>query len=151
MKLRLSEHLLMRVDKMTMAHAIEARVPFLDHDVIDFARRLPPSYKLADGVGKRVLKRVAERHLEHEVVYRKKQGFGAPMERWFRDPDFARRARAALERSELLKSGYLDSSFVFQLFDRQVSGSGGWSFHLWTVLNAVLWHESAIMGQPDCF
>ena len=52
MKLRLPEHLLMRVDKLTMAHAIEARVPFLDHDVVEFATRLPPSYKLQDGVGK---------------------------------------------------------------------------------------------------
>jgi asparagine synthase (glutamine-hydrolysing) len=50
--LRLPEHLLMRVDKMTMAHSIEARVPFLDHDVVHFARRLPNAYKLANGVGK---------------------------------------------------------------------------------------------------
>src|SRR5919197_6529491 len=53
MKLRLPEHLLMRVDKLTMAHAVEARVPFLDHDVVDFAARLPPSYKLRDGIGKK--------------------------------------------------------------------------------------------------
>ena len=54
MKLRLPEHLLMRVDKLTMAHAVEARVPFLDHDVVEFATRLPSSYKLKDGVGKHV-------------------------------------------------------------------------------------------------
>src|SRR5262249_34845999 len=52
MKLRLREHLLMRVDKLTMAHAAEARVPFLDPDVVDFARRLPSRYKLRDAVGK---------------------------------------------------------------------------------------------------
>jgi asparagine synthase (glutamine-hydrolysing) len=55
--LRLPEHLLMRVDKMTMAHSIEARVPFLDHDVVHFARRLPNAYKLANGVGKKILKK----------------------------------------------------------------------------------------------
>jgi asparagine synthase (glutamine-hydrolysing) len=52
MKLRLPEHLLMRVDKLTMAHAVEARVPFLDHDVVEFAMKLPPSYKLSDATGK---------------------------------------------------------------------------------------------------
>ena len=55
MKLRLPEHLLMRVDKLTMAHSIEARVPFLDHDVVEFATRLPPSYKLSDATGKKML------------------------------------------------------------------------------------------------
>ena len=57
MSLRLPEHLLMRVDKMTMAHSVEARVPFLDHDVVEFAMSLPSSYKLADGMGKRILNR----------------------------------------------------------------------------------------------
>jgi asparagine synthase (glutamine-hydrolysing) len=68
MKLRLPEHLLMRVDKLTMAHAVEARVPFLDHDVVDFATRLPPSYKLRDGVGKRILKKAAEPYLDRDMI-----------------------------------------------------------------------------------
>src|SRR5205814_738965 len=60
MNLRLPEHLLMRVDKLTMAHAVEARVPFLDHELVEFAMRLPPAYKLKDSVGKWVLKKAAE-------------------------------------------------------------------------------------------
>ena len=60
MKLRIPEHLLMRVDKMTMAHSVEARVPFLDHDLVEFAMRVPPSYKLSDGLGKKILKQMAE-------------------------------------------------------------------------------------------
>src|SRR5262249_52771068 len=71
MKLRIPEHLLMRVDKLTMAHSVEARVPFLDHDIVNFAMRLPPSYKLRDGIGKYILKRVAEPYLDHDIVYRK--------------------------------------------------------------------------------
>src|SRR5499427_7419915 len=70
MKLRLSEHLLMRVDKLTMAHSIEARVPFLDHDVVDFATRLPPSYKLSETIGKKILKKAAEPYLDHDMIYR---------------------------------------------------------------------------------
>jgi asparagine synthase (glutamine-hydrolysing) len=151
MKLRLSEHLLMRVDKLTMAHAVEARVPFLDHDVVDFATRLPASYKLRDGVGKRILKKAAEPYIDNDLIYRRKQGFGAPMEEWFREGDFGRRSLDAFDRSELTKSGYFDNDYFRGLLNAQMSGSGGHSFQLWTVLNAVLWHASWIEGREDCF
>jgi len=151
MKLRLPEHLLMRVDKLTMAHAVEARVPFLDHEVVDFAMRLPASYKLRDGVGKRLLKKAAEPYLDSEIIYRKKQGFGAPMEEWFREGDFGRRSLDAFNRSQLTKDGFFDADYVRGLLQAQMSGSGGHSFQLWTVLNAVLWHASWIEGREDCF
>ena len=151
LKLRLPEHLLMRVDKLTMAHAIEARVPFLDHDVVTFASRLPSRYKLKDGVGKYVLKRAAEPYLPREIVYRSKRGFGAPMEEWFREGDFGPRCLAAFERSAIRKEGFFDNDYFRGLLRRQMENGGGYSFHLWTVLNAVLWHESWIEGRADCF
>ena len=141
----------MRVDKLTMAHAVEARVPFLDHDVVDFATRLPPSYKLRDGVGKRILKKAAEPYIDNDLIYRRKQGFGAPMEEWFREGDFGRRSVAAFERSELTKRGFFDNDYFRGLLNAQMAGSGGHSFQLWTVLNAVLWHASWIEGREDCF
>jgi asparagine synthase (glutamine-hydrolysing) len=151
MNVRLPEHLLMRVDKLTMAHAVEARVPFLDHDVVEFAMRLPPSYKLRDGVGKRILKKTAEPYLDHDLIYRRKQGFGAPMEEWFREGDFGRRSLAAFEQSALVKEGFFDNEYFVRLLKAQMSGSGGHSFHLWTVLNAVLWHASWLEGRRECF
>ncbi|PYR22145.1 MAG: asparagine synthase (glutamine-hydrolyzing) [Acidobacteria bacterium] len=151
MKLRLPEHLLMRVDKLTMAHAVEARVPFLDHDVVDFATRLPPSYKLRDGVGKRILKKAAEPYIDHDLIYRRKQGFGAPMEEWFREADFGRRSLTAFDRSQLAKDGFFDKDYFRGLLEAQIRGSGGHSFQLWTVLNAVLWHASWLEGREDCF
>jgi asparagine synthase (glutamine-hydrolysing) len=151
MKLRLPEHLLMRVDKLTMAHAVEARVPFLDHDIVDFAMRLPASYKLRDGIGKRILKKAAEPYLDHDMIYRRKQGFGAPMEEWFREGDFGRRSLAAFDRSALKQDGYFDNDYFRGLMQDQMNGSGGHSFQLWTVLNAVLWHASWIEGREDCF
>jgi len=151
MKLRLPEHLLMRVDKLTMAHAVEARVPFLDHDVVDFATRIPSSYKLKDGVGKRILKRAAEPYLDRDIIYRRKQGFGAPMEEWFREGDFGRRSLAAFERSALVNEGFVDADYFRGLLHAQTSGGGGYSFQLWTVLNAVLWHASWVEGREDCF
>jgi asparagine synthase (glutamine-hydrolysing) len=150
MKLRLPEHLLMRVDKLTMAHSIEARVPFLDHDVVEFANRLPWSYKLQDGVGKSLLKKAAAPYLDEDMLYRRKQGFGAPMEEWFREGDFGARCLAAFERSQLSKQGFFDNAFFTDMLKRQIEGRGGYSFYLWTVLNAVLWHESWIEGRADC-
>jgi len=141
MRLRLPEHLLMRVDKMTMAHSIEARVPFLDHDLIEFAMRLPTSYKLAGGIGKRILKKLGERYVDHDLLYRRKQGFGAPMDKWFREPNFGRRCIAALEQSALYREGYLNRDFVMGLLRQQVEGRINYGFHLWTVMNAVFWHE----------
>jgi asparagine synthase (glutamine-hydrolysing) len=151
MKLRLPEHLLMRVDKLTMAHSIEARVPFLDHDVVDFATRLPTRYKLRDGVGKYLIKKVAEDYLDTDLVHRRKQGFGAPMEEWFREGDFGKRCLAAFERSALAREGFFDNRFFTELLRKQMAGQGGYSFQLWTVMNAVLWHASWIEGKEDCF
>src|SRR5262249_47419210 len=68
MKLRLPEHLLMRVDKLTMAHSIEARVPFLDHDVVEFATKVPPSYKLSNSTCKKIHKGAGERYREDEMI-----------------------------------------------------------------------------------
>ena len=150
MKLRLPEHLLMRVDKLTMAHAVEARVPFLDHDVVEFATRLPSSYKLKDGVGKHIVKRAAKPYLDDALVHRKKQGFGAPMEEWFREGDFGARCMAALDRSKLVDEGFFDKGYVKDLLRGQMEGRGGYSFHLWTIMNAVLWHASWIEGREDC-
>ncbi len=150
-RLRLPEHLLMRVDKFTMAHAVEARVPYLDHEVVEFSMRLPDSYKLRGGVGKWLLKQVAEKHLDPGIIHRPKQGFGAPMESWFQDPEFARRSRAAVERSELLRTGLLNRELVADLLERQTRSGGGWSFQLWTLLNAILWYESWVVGRQDCF
>jgi asparagine synthase (glutamine-hydrolysing) len=151
MKLRLPEHLLMRVDKLTMAHAVEARVPFLDHDIVNFAMRLPASYKLNGRVGKHLLKRAAEPYLDRDMIYRRKQGFGAPLEEWFREGDFGRRSVAAFERSQLTKDGFFDRDYFLGLLRAQMEGSGGYSFQLWTVMNAVLWHASWIEGNEDCF
>jgi len=151
MKLRLPEHLLMRVDKLTMAHAVEARVPFLDHEVVDFATRVPPAYKLSESIGKRILKKAAEPYLDHELIYRRKQGFGAPMEEWFAEGDFGRRCLAAFDRSALSREGFFDNDYFRGLLKQQAQGAGGHSFQLWTVLNAVLWHESWIAGNKDCF
>ena len=74
----------MRVDKMLMATSVEGREPFLDHHLVEFALALPPEMKVRDGVGKVLLKQAVDGLLPHDLVYRKKMGFGAPVSEWFR-------------------------------------------------------------------
>ena len=102
-------------------------MPFLDHDVVDFATRVCRArYKLRDGVGKRVLKKAAEPYLDHDMIYRRKQGFGAPMEEWFREGDFGaalpRRVRA-LGAAHAKASSTTTTSR--RLLKEQIAGRGG--------------------------
>jgi asparagine synthase (glutamine-hydrolysing) len=80
----LPEDVLTKVDRMSMAHSIESRVPLLDNEVIDFAATLPPSYKIHDGRRKHVLKEAVKGLLPPGILDRKKQGFGVPLGVWFR-------------------------------------------------------------------
>jgi len=141
MKNRLPEHLLMRVDKMTMAHSIEARVPFLDHDVVEFAMRLPLSYKINDNIGKFIIKKIAESYLPKHLIYRKKQGFGAPMEAWFKNDKFIKLCHHAIMTSKLVNEGLFSREYLLKLLKHQSAFGGGYSFHLWTVMNVILWQQ----------
>ncbi len=140
-KLQLPEHLLMRVDILFIAHSVEARVPFLDHDMVEFASRLPSKYKRQQGIGKYLLKRVAEPYMNRRLIYWKKQGFGAPMEEWFQEGDFGRHCVKAFDRSTIKKEGFLDNQYVLDLLKHQMTKGGGYTFHLWTVMSAILWDE----------
>ena len=84
LKLRLPELLLMRVDKITMATSVEARVPFLDHHLVEYALGVPRSLKVEGTSGKHILKRALEDILPRDLLYTRKRGFGAPVREWFR-------------------------------------------------------------------
>ena len=148
LKQRLAELLLMRVDKMTMATSVEARVPFLDHELVEFALALPPEMKVRKGVGKYLLKRAVSRSLlpEH-IVYRKKQGFGAPVAEWFRG-DFGLRAKEEIERSAMRELGLLDYDEVARLWGEHRRGPVNWAFQLWNLYNVSAWYDYWVAGRP---
>src|SRR4029077_2888928 len=83
-KLRLPELLLMRVDKIGMSTSIEARVPFLDHHLVEFTNGIPMSHKVRGGVAKHLLKKAVAGLIPDEIIHRRKMGFGAPMSQWLR-------------------------------------------------------------------
>jgi asparagine synthase (glutamine-hydrolysing) len=140
LKQRLAELLLMRVDKMTMATSVEARVPFLDHELVEFAMALPPELKVRDGIGKHVLKKAVEDVLPRHIVYRKKQGFGAPVAEWFKGP-LGERAQREIRQSSLAERGLLDYDQIDRMWDAHRAGPVNWAFHLWNIYNVSAWHD----------
>jgi asparagine synthase (glutamine-hydrolysing) len=146
LKQRLAELLLMRVDKMTMATSVEARVPFLDRELVEFALALPAEMKVRDGVGKWLLKRTVDGLLPSDIVHRKKQGFGAPVAEWFRG-DLGERAQREIRGSSLAERGLLDYARIDRLWSEHRSGRMDWSFQLWNLYNVSAWHDHWVAGR----
>jgi asparagine synthase (glutamine-hydrolysing) len=140
LKLRLPELLLMRVDKITMATSVEARVPFLDHHLVEYALGLSRALKVEGASGKHVLKRALEDVLPRDVLYRPKRGFGAPIRGWLRGGDASLLDEHLLD-SPMRRRAFLDYPFVARLVEEHRRGARDWSFHLWALLNLSLWYE----------
>jgi asparagine synthase (glutamine-hydrolysing) len=131
---------LMRVDKMTMATSVEARVPFLDHHLIEYAMSLPVELKIKGTSGKHILKRALEKVLPGDLLYRPKRGFGAPVREWFRG-DGGKELAGLIMNSSMQERRMFDYDFIARLVDEHRRGARDWSFHLWALLNLSLWYE----------
>jgi asparagine synthase (glutamine-hydrolysing) len=140
LKLRLPELLLMRVDKMTMATSVEARVPFLDHHLVEYAMGLPVDLKIKGASGKHILKQALEKVLPTDLLYRPKRGFGAPVREWFRGAS-GEMLGGLIMSSSIRRRDLFDYAFIARLIDEHRRGARDWSFHLWALLNVSLWYE----------
>lgn len=135
-KHRLPELLLMRVDKMSMAVGVEARVPFLDHTLVEFALSLPEYMKYRNGQTKYILKKVAQEMLPHNVVYRKKVGFAAPTTRWFKKSNLFNELLQDLLAQPNELASMLDIKQIKQMQARnRTDTSVDYSYHLWAIQN----------------
>lgn len=133
MKTWLSGRMLVKVDRASMANSLEVRSPLLDHDLAEWAARLPPDLKLQGGEGKYVLKRALEPLVPHDVLYRPKRGFSIPIARWFRGP-LRGRLREAVEGPALAATGFFDMAVLTRMVDQHQSGQRDHSAALWVVL-----------------
>ena len=136
----LPEDVLTKVDRMSMAHSIESRVPLLDNDVIEFASTLPASLKIANGRRKHVLKEAASRLLPPEILNRRKQGFGVPLGVWFRGgltDVFSDVLRSPITRQR----GYFAPTFIDRIVGEHLSGKRDHTLRLWQLLVFELWHR----------
>jgi asparagine synthase (glutamine-hydrolysing) len=140
LKLRLPELLLMRVDKITMATSVEARVPFLDHHLVEYAMSLPRALKVQGVSGKHILKRALEGILPSDLLYEKKRGFGAPVREWFRE-SLGTWFDDHLMNSTMRRRGLLNYDFIGRMLTEHRNRTHDWGFHLWTLLNLSLWYE----------
>jgi asparagine synthase (glutamine-hydrolysing) len=147
LKLRLPELLLMRVDKMTMATSVEARVPYLDHKLVEFAMSIPSSLKYHKGETKYILKRALTGVISNRVLHREKKGFGVPIQEWMRGK-FGSFVEENIMNSSIRRREILDYNFVNHLISEHRSGRQNYSFFLWTLLNLSLWYDRWIDGHP---
>ena len=130
--------ILTKVDIATMANSLEGRSPFLDHELIEWAFRLPPEMGLDAFEGKLVLKALARKFLPHSVIDRPKMGFGIPIHSWFRGP-LLDMAREVLLSAQAKQRDLFDHAAVERLIDDHVAKKGDFGYKLWALLTLELW------------
>ena len=136
MKTYLTDDILTKVDRASMANSLEVRCPLLDHKLMELAASMPSSLKLKGTVGKYIFKKVLEKQLPSDIIHRKKMGFAIPVTDWFRNGirDFT---RAYLVDKQ---DPYLSQSFVEKMWNQHQSGRRDRSWQLWNVLMFRLWY-----------
>jgi asparagine synthase (glutamine-hydrolysing) len=143
----LVDDLLVKTDRASMAHSLEARVPFLDSVVTNFAFGLPARHKVR-GLAKKVLLRKAVAPLlPREIVHGRKRGFSIPAAAWLRG-ELAPFARATLSPETLRTQGFFEPKPVQRLLDEHVAGTQDWSRQLWGLLAFTLWYERHVQQEP---
>ena len=129
----LLDDLLPKADRMSMAHALEVRSPFLDHTLVEWALRLPPSTRVRGMTTKRVLKLALEDLLPHDILHRRKHGFGIPLDRWFRT-DLRSYVEGMLRSTESRIRSYLKPEAIDRLVVDHQRGAVNRGDSLWTLL-----------------
>lgn len=125
--------ILTKVDRASMAHALEVRVPLLDHKFVEWVSGLPSSIKLKGSEGKDVFKRALKPYLSDDILYRTKMGFSVPLASWFRGP-LRQRVRDAMLGSVLLDSGIFNEAFLRDMVDQHQAGRKDYSASIWSLL-----------------
>ncbi len=141
-KTYLAGDILTKVDRASMAHGLEVREPLLDHKLVEWASRLPATYKQNANEGKFILKRAMEPYLPTDILYRKKMGFAVPLANWFRGP-LKEKVRSSVLGPVLTQTGYFNTDYLHELVDQHQSGLRDYSTALW----ALLMFESFLRHQ----
>ena len=134
----LPNDILTKLDRASMAVSLEARVPLLDHRLVEFAWRLPHKLKVRNGRSKWILREVLDRYVPRNLMDRPKMGFGVPIDEWLRGP-LLEWASENLNESRLRREGYLEPKLVTEKWLQHVSGERRWHHQLWNVLMFQSW------------
>jgi asparagine synthase (glutamine-hydrolysing) len=144
----LSDHNLIYTDKMSMAVGVEVRVPFLDLELVELAARIPSRFKQRGRIGKWVLKKAMESYLPHDVIYRPKTGFGAPLRRWIRN-ELRELLLDMLSPNSLKSRGLFDPKAVQQLIADNDQGRMDAAYTLFSLLCIEIWFRRFVDGDNN--
>lgn len=146
----LTDHNLNYADRAGMAVGVEVRVPLLDIELVKFAASIPTSMKQAGWIGKPLFKKAMEPYLPHDVIYRPKTGFGAPLRRWLRH-ELREMVGDTLSPEALRRRGFFNSAAVWKLIDQDRRGEIDGSYTIFALLSFELWCRSFIDAAPHAY
>lgn len=135
------DDILVKVDRAAMTNSLETRVPFLDHNIYEFAYSLPIDYKIQGNNGKRILKDLLYKYVPKDLVNRPKMGFGIPLAEWLRE-DLREWASELLDYNKMKQQGYLDADIVQKYWQEHISGKRNWQSILWSILMFQEWLDN---------
>lgn len=144
----LPDDILVKVDRAAMAVSLEARVPFLDHNVIEFAWSLPMKFKLKKGISKWILREVLYKYVPKKLIDRPKMGFGVPLASWLRGP-LKLWAEELINEERLTLEGYFNPVPITAMWNEHQNGTRDWHNQLWSVLMFQQWHEKNIASSSS--
>ena len=144
--IRMPDHPVMVLDRMTMAHGLESRSPFLDHKLAEFCATIPTQFKVRGLKRRYIQTKLAERYLPKKVIYKKKQGFASPITYMLAD-EYSALYKTFLKNSRLVEEGILQGELIFKMVDEHLSNRADHGQRLWLLTNAELWYRMFIDGN----
>jgi asparagine synthase (glutamine-hydrolysing) len=144
---RLPEHSLMLTDRMTMAHGLELRSPYLDHELVEFMAAFPSDLKLRNGTLKYALRKIGQEYLPQRILRREKQGFMFPVAHWFSNELYNFIKRFLMD-SHLVKSGLFKKESISRLIEDRRQRRFDNHVRLWMLLNLEIWYQMYIENSP---
>jgi asparagine synthase (glutamine-hydrolysing) len=143
---RLPNHPVMITDRICMAHGLEARSPFMDHELAQFAARLPDSLKVRGASLRYIQRKLAARYLPARILNRPKQGFSSALP-YLLQTQYARLYDTCLSASRLVADGFLDGNSIATLVKEHGTRRADHGNRLWLLINAELWYRLSIRGE----